>query len=466
MRANERLFIDNQPEGVMPPWFVLGWNSGQYAAYDRALGVIPFAFTNNSFEAGAEYVHLTNPILSGDAGATIVSLGVWMGLGNHTLRLGSNGAGGLRLHGYSNISASGDGHIDIGTNTLYIYTPHDGATIDAPIVGTGEIRKFGPSFAGFGSSTIPSAMAVQEGTIMFAPSESFIYSGKIYGAGEFNKRAAATLTLEGNDTPLDVFHATIEGGALRVMQGDSRLEGNFYLSTGAVFEIANAAVVSHGNSWWDSEANGELIVGAAGHLSAKGVSVGNKNGGAVARVDNGSLTVSGTLTVGGGFNGSLVEAGAGAVIAANSIIIGSNGSGNTVRINAGASLDVAQDITAGVGSGVDNALALAGGEISARNLAVAAGNALAVELQSNGIAPAQFSGAATFAANACLRPSIGGDVIYGMFKILSAADGVAIADDELRIDVAPDHVARWSCRVIGNDLYLLHKPQHTLLLVR
>ncbi len=342
--ANERLVFDGHSSGLLPPWFVIEKNGGEYAAHDDIRGV---TVTNLPAGLNAPYARLaSNETLFAPVNATALLLQSALNLGGSALNLGANGAGGLLMRASSSITnAVASGRINMAANDLYVYAGQDTAVIHTPVDGSGVFRKFGAGTLRMTSPSLPAQMTVQQGTLELAQGVSFTYNGKIWGTGSLVKNNPGVMTFTGNNAPMSIGNLTVNSGAIRFMEGESVIVGGFAINTDAILEIDNAKLtVNAYSSTGHNGARGKILVQPNGHLVAAAINMGNNTGGTKLVVNGGRLTglPNGYITVGDQgsdnhldiFNNAVVD------MATAEIKLGGRGNANRLVIsNATASIN-------------------------------------------------------------------------------------------------------------------------------
>ena len=264
-RATEDLLFDNPPQGVFPPWFVIAAGNGQsgsYAAYDPADGVVRAALTQNNYavSTSSDYVYNTSGVtLSGDAYAAAVDMRNNINLNGRTLHLGSGGVAGFLHCNWGNASIhdnAGGGALDIGANELHVYNTVN-SYINVPIRGTGGLHKFGSNNFYLNTAELPPRIVAQNGYVVVDPPADAVYSGEVRGVGSFQKSGTNTLTFAGNAAPIVVNNFYLYGtgqpavlgerGTV-VLNGGASVIGSLQTSRNAGFEVGGGALLTVTNN--------------------------------------------------------------------------------------------------------------------------------------------------------------------------------------------------------------------------
>ncbi len=273
-RAAERLFLTNPPQGILPPWFVIGDSGASYATYDLTEGVVRATPALTDFAASTpdDVVLVPGPgftVLQGDSYAKAIEQRQSLNLNGHTLYLGgSDGTAGILQGRDARMSiyeqGGSGGKVDYGANTLYVYLEQN-QSIQVPFRGTGPIYKFGASNLYFDYDELPGGnlVAQEGGFVIRPPGAPVTYSGTLAGASgtAVYKQGTNLLTIANSARPLDLNMLRVVGtgepakvglsSPMRIIGGESFIQtlscyrnAQLTLESGATLTVRNGITLN------------------------------------------------------------------------------------------------------------------------------------------------------------------------------------------------------------------------------
>jgi len=519
------LLFDDPPEGVFPPWFVIpGGADGNFAIYKN--GSVERADATDMAASGIASLSydMQNPVV-----ATSLYLDLHLTLHEHDLTLtGTNGATGILMRMDIN-EGRGGGVLDLRENDLYIYVEGTDRYLHPPIANAGgSLYKFGSHRLYLCNSGLPPRIIVQEGSLSLNNTSDDVYEGNVYAIAALLKGGPRSLTHRGLDgvlmnvqhlqvidgrlaledgeaivrysievfehAQLDVTRATahVQGAGMVAMVVRSGTSGVNVLEGGAMYFI-DAVVLGDGNPGGKvrfTVANGgRFELNNRFDLRAPaGVSMAVTNNGAFKNssyvrheagrghaivVHNASFQASDVQL---GFNAECHDAfmdiqdGGRVLITGGGIVLGRVGENNRLRVGSGGSLELTGgNNTIIVGDNnppVNNALILAGGDLTGHNLYVCDKGILAPEIQLDGLGETIFHGTVTLRDGAILRPSAVKGAPGGWYRVLTAT----VIDDQGLVFDSSAGGGRWDFDIdtsaVPHTLSVKLSKTGTMLMVR